>query len=146
MVEGGSARPVQATARRVGTWFAIAAIAVAVGAGCAYPATERPACVDEILEDWTKGTLDATYPADCYDAAIDALPEDLRAYTTAADDISRVAITATREAPARKLTSAPVATESMRAVPLAVVLMAAFVSVLVASGLTASIVRRRRGR
>ena len=146
MVEGGSVRPVQATARRIGTWLALAMLAVAIGAGCAYPASGRPACAEDVLRDWTAGALRATYTADCYEAALDALPEDLRAYTTAADDISRVAITATRQASARELTSAPVANENIRAVPLTVVLMTVFVIVVVAGGFVASIVRRRRAR
>jgi hypothetical protein len=146
MIEGGSVRPVQATARRIGTWFALAALAVAVNVGCAYSASPRSACANDVLHDWTQGTLDSSYPADCYEAALDALPEDLRAYTTAADDISRVAISATREATARELTSTPVANESMSAVPLPVLFLGAFVGVLVASGLVASIVRRRRAR
>ena len=127
-------------------WLALAALAVATGAGCAYSASARPACADDVLRDWTAGTLDASYPADCYEAAIHALPEDLRAYTTAADDIALVAISATREASTRELAGAPVADESVRSVPLTVVLMAVFMIVLVASGLAASIVRRRRAR
>jgi hypothetical protein len=120
---------------------------VAVAAGCAYPSVARPACADAVLDDWTKGTLDSTYPADCYDAAIDALPEDLRSYTTAADDISRAAMAASREAaPTRQLASAPVERESVSGFPFAVVLLAATVTLLVASGLGASLIRRRRAR
>ena len=33
--------------------------------------------------------IDETYPGPCYQAAIDDLPEDVRAYTTAKDDIAR---------------------------------------------------------
>jgi hypothetical protein len=33
--------------------------------------------------------IDDTYPDSCYLAAIDVLPEDVRAYTSAKDDISR---------------------------------------------------------
>jgi hypothetical protein len=99
-----------------------------------------------VLRDWTRGTLDATYPADCYHAAIDALPEDLRAYTTAADDISRVAIAATREAAPRELAAAPVADESVRAFPVTVVVLSVFVVALVSSGVVASLVGRGRPR
>ena len=49
------------------------------------------------LADWADGRIDRTYPAPCYLAAIDALPEDVRAYTTAKDDISRALSTSGRE-------------------------------------------------
>jgi hypothetical protein len=147
MVEGGSVRPLQATARRRGAALAIAAIALAVLAGCAYPASARSECADAILEDWTRGTLRSTFPLDCYDEAIDALPEDLRAYTTAADDISRAAFAATREdRTSRKLTAAPGASGSVRAFPSAVAVFGVLVALVSASGLAASLLRRRRAR
>lgn len=127
--------------------FALAAIALVVFAGCAYPASSRPACAGAILDDWTKGALQSTYPADCYDAAIDALPEDLRAYTTAADDITRAAIVASRAGgPKRQLAAAPVVSGEARAFPFQVAFLATLVTVLVAAGLVASLLRRRRSR
>jgi hypothetical protein len=147
MVEGGSVRPLQATVRRRGVELAIAAIVFAVVAGCAYPSSARSECADAILDDWTKGTLRSTFPLDCYDAAIDALPEDLRAYTTAADDISRAAIAASREDPtSRRLTAAPGANESVRAFPSTVAVFGVLVTLIAASGLAASLLRRRRAR
>lgn len=136
--------------------LALAAAVLMVATGCTYPGLARPACADAVLDDWTKGTLDAAYPADCYEAAIDALPEDLRAYTTAADDISRAAITANRmsarvtterdSSQARQVAAAPTESDGMRAFPVQVLLLVVLVTVLVASGLAASVIRRRRAR
>ncbi len=121
------------------------AIALAVVAGCTYPSSARSACADAVLADWTKGTIRSTFPLDCYDEAIDALPEDLRAYTTAADDISRAAIAATREdRPTRQLTAAAGANESVRAFPSTVAVFGVLVTLVAASGLAASLLRRRR--
>jgi hypothetical protein len=147
MVEGGSVQPLQATARPI--WLALVGATLVFGASvmCAPPAQAAPACADAIIEEWANGALSSPYPLDCYDAAIDALPEDLRAYTTAADDISRAAVAASRaDVPARQLASTPAAAESSRAFPLTVALLAAFVVLLAASGLVASLIRRRRTR
>lgn len=146
MVEGGSIHLAQATTRRTRLLLAMAALALLVAAGCAYPSMGRPACADAILEDWTQGVLEPTYPADCYDAAIDALPEDLRAYTTAADDISRAAAEATRGSPVRQLASASPADTSVRAFPTEIAVLVALVTALALTGLGAALVRRRRAR
>jgi hypothetical protein len=60
-------------------------------AGCGpfgQPQAER-ACGKAVLSDWADGHIDRVYPDTCYQAAIDGMPEDLRAYSTAKDDISR---------------------------------------------------------
>jgi hypothetical protein len=144
MVEGGSVQPVQATARS--TRFALAiATAFAISVAWAAPAHAGSACATAIIEEWANGTLASPYPLDCYDAAIDSLPEDLRAYTTAADDISRAAIDASRaDVSTRQLASTPAVAETARAFPVTVVLLGAFVVLLAASGLAAAVLRRRR--
>jgi hypothetical protein len=49
-----------------------------------------PPCADAILADWLdNGRIDRIYALPCYEAAIDAIPHDLRDYTDAADVISR---------------------------------------------------------
>ena len=76
--------------RRGGTALVAGVFAFAL-AGCgpfAQPQAER-ACGKAVLTDWADGRLDRTYPDTCYQAAIETMPEDLRAYTTAKDDISR---------------------------------------------------------
>jgi hypothetical protein len=75
--------------RRAGTAFACAlALLALAGCGSSAEHAER-ACGKAVLADWTDGSIDATYPDPCYLAAIDVLPEDVRAYTSAKDDIAR---------------------------------------------------------
>ncbi len=117
---------------------------------------DRPACAEAVLDDWTRGTLDSHYSPECYEAAIDALPEDLRAYTTAADDIRRAAIAASRkpnakpsvngELSARRLASESTGGDPLRAFPAEVAVLGAILAALVSGGLTAAVVRWRRGR
>jgi hypothetical protein len=130
----------------------VAAVALAApGAAKA----ERPACAEAVLDDWTRGTLDSSYSPECYQAAIDALPEDLRAYTTAADDIRRAAIAASRRAnvplTTGKLASRRIASESagsdpLRAFPTEVAVLGAVLVALVSTGLAAAVLRWRRSR
>lgn len=42
-----------------------------------------------MIADWTDGRIDGVYAARCYGEALHSLPEDMRAYTTAADDIAQ---------------------------------------------------------
>jgi hypothetical protein len=146
MAVGGYIRSVWRTPfdRRRLAALALATVAAVVLAGCGYGNDGRPACADSVLDAWTKGTLDATYSPGCYDAAIDALPEDLRAYTTAADDIARVAIAATRS-PASSRQVADAGGESdPGAFPTEVVLLVGLLLVTGACGLGAALLRRRR--
>jgi len=46
-------------------------------------------CGTAVLKDWADGKLDRAYPVRCYQAALDAMPEDMRSYTSAPDDIKR---------------------------------------------------------
>ena len=76
--------------RREAVSAALAVVAtVLVGCGgVGQPQAER-ACGKAVLSDWADGSIDRAYPDPCYQAAIDTMPEDVRAYTTAKDDISR---------------------------------------------------------
>jgi len=116
----------------------------------------RAQCAEAVLRDWTAGTLvgDA-YPSDCYQAAIDALPEDLRAYTTAADDIRHAEISGSRvlaEAAVGPTSSDPPpedgapADDELRSVPSEVIFLGGLLAALAAAGGAAAVVRRRRGR
>jgi hypothetical protein len=59
-------------------------------ATAASAASAASACADDVIGDWAdNGTVDGTYPAQCYWQAIAQLPEDLLSYSSAADDISR---------------------------------------------------------
>lgn len=139
----------RATARHLGLALAIAAIGIAIAAAHARPASAAPDCADVVLDEWTSGAVTSAHPADCYEAAIDALPEDLRAYTSAADDISRALIAAVRTGGGeRQLASTSVATqaEDPRAFPALVAVLVVLVGLLGVSGLAASAIRRRRAR
>lgn len=65
-------------------------VAVLLGAlGVSAPASAKT-CAENIIDDWADNAqIDGTYPIDCYRAALQALPEDLRAYSSAPDDIRR---------------------------------------------------------
>jgi hypothetical protein len=54
-----------------------------VGAGAASDCGER------VIADWRDGRIDGVYELRCYEEAVEALPEDVRAYSSAADDIRR---------------------------------------------------------
>jgi hypothetical protein len=48
-----------------------------------------PSCASRLLADWRDGRIDQTYPVACYRQALAHLPEDLRVYSTAQNDITR---------------------------------------------------------
>jgi hypothetical protein len=54
------------------------------------PAAGAPSCAKRVINDWyDNGRVDGTYAVHCYDDAIDALPRDVRDYSSAKDDIQR---------------------------------------------------------
>jgi hypothetical protein len=143
----------QPSGRRRLITLAAAAVAVLAFAGSALASTSKADCADAVLDDWTRGTLGSGYSPDCYESAIDALPEDLRAYTTAADDITRAGIAASRAADvgtasrgSRRLADTPVAEDQLRVFPTEVAVLGGVLAVLLPAGLAAALVRRWRGR
>jgi hypothetical protein len=63
---------------------AIAALATAE------PAPAATKCGKKVLADWfDNGRIDRLYPLNCYEEAIDAIPDDLRDYADAEDVITR---------------------------------------------------------
>ena len=71
---------------RIAIFIAVLVSALVASAGAA----AKPPCADAILADWLDNSrIDRVYALDCYEAAIDALPDDLRDYTDAADVIAR---------------------------------------------------------
>jgi hypothetical protein len=64
---------------------ALAAMLLAAG-----PAGAAPSCARQVIDDWyDDGRVDRTYPLHCYDDAIEALPPDVRDYSSAKEDIQR---------------------------------------------------------
>ena len=80
------------TQRLLRTFVAVLALAVS---GFAALATATPAgaateCGKKVLADWfDNGRIDRLYPLNCYEEAIDAIPDDLRDYADAEDVITR---------------------------------------------------------
>ena len=80
--------------RSVLTFTVTVLAAVALGA----PAQAAP-CWEAVVEDWYDNSrVDRTYPIHCYREALRNLPEDMRAYSSAPEDIAR----AMRQAIARQ--------------------------------------------
>ena len=53
------------------------------------PAVAAKSCGNQVLDDWTKDTrLNKTYAIECYDQALENLPNDVADYTDAFDQIS----------------------------------------------------------
>jgi hypothetical protein len=66
------------------------------------PAAAAQSCGRKVIDDWyDDGRVDGTYPLHCYDDAIEALPRDVRDYSSAKEDIQRAMTAALRgeEAP-----------------------------------------------
>jgi hypothetical protein len=56
----------------------------------AAPAAAAKSCGSAVIDDWyDDGRVDGTYALHCYDDAIDALPRDVRDYSSAKEDIQR---------------------------------------------------------
>jgi hypothetical protein len=50
-------------------------------------AAAGPGCAQTVIKDWASGGLKGSYPVRCYRQALAALPEDVRIYSSAPDDI-----------------------------------------------------------
>jgi hypothetical protein len=114
-------------------------------------------CADAVLADWLDNSrIDRVYALPCYEAAIDAIPHDLRDYTDAADVISR----AFQERSGRRLgergLEGPVASgqtpavtpavdaSSSTAVPIPIIALGGMSLALLAAGGAGYLSRRRR--
>jgi hypothetical protein len=74
-----------------------AAMATFVLAAGAAPASAAVPCWKRLLNDWYDGRIDNAYPVSCYRAAIRNLPEDVKAYSSAREDINRALLAAIRD-------------------------------------------------
>jgi hypothetical protein len=77
------------------TFLALAVLAAAPG-----PAAAAKSCGHQILDDWSDGRIDRTYPLRCYADALDIAPRDLLDYSNLEDDVDRALAAATRGTPA----------------------------------------------
>ena len=130
-------------------------------------AAPTPSCAEVVLNDWYDGALDGIYDPECYQEALRRLPEDVRVYTTAVDDLTRAmrdqmaaegettpngsarSLSGVRKTQSREKAGTPVAvgqTTEARRPPLPLLLLAAVV-ILLAAGAAGTFVahRVRRG-
>ena len=71
-------------------------LAIAAASLVGAPTAGAANCGTAVLKDWADGKLDHAYPVKCYQDALDAMPEDMRSYTTAPDDIKRALLARVR--------------------------------------------------
>jgi hypothetical protein len=104
----------------------VAAAALAAAASLvAAPGVSAATCWQRVISDWRDGHISGTYSAACFRAALRHLPEDLRIYGSAEEDITRaltravaaaphgvLAATATRTKPETKTAPRPAAASS----------------------------------
>jgi hypothetical protein len=142
---------------------------VALAAAALVPAPTAAAaagCGTTVLKDWADGKLDRPYPVKCYQDALDVMPEDMRSYTTAPDDIKRALLARlratrthhgelrgrTRQAAAaprttaREALSAAGVTTRASGIPLPLIVIAAVGLVLLLGGSAGLLTRRLRAR
>jgi hypothetical protein len=81
-----------------GSWVIVGLSVLSVAIPPAAAAADGPACGSAVLKDWSDGRLDRIYPVRCYQNALDRMPEDMRSYTTAPDDIQRALLARLRDA------------------------------------------------
>jgi hypothetical protein len=147
---------------RAAAGIALVSVGVLVGGNAAGAA---PSCGDAVLADWEDGRIDGAYTAECYRDALASMPEDVRVYTSATDDIARARRESlTSEARSRRLSgrtpaparadagdaaapALPGSTAAARALPLSVLLAGSVVVLVGIAGTTsfaAGRLRRRR--
>lgn len=110
------------------------ALAVAPSAVATPPA--QP-CGEDVIADWSAdGGVDRSYAPRCYGEALDSLPEDMRAYTTAADDISQALHARVRQSRPRESPAAAVGSMATVSLPFGLLAAGTLVLLLVVAGLT----------
>jgi hypothetical protein len=143
--------------------LAFAAAILASSLAFAAPARAASSCSAAVIKDWEDGRLDSSYAPDCYRAALRELPEDIRIYSSAQNDINRALIasvakkstkagavkgmvrtlaSAQSASSAREQAAAAADDPSASAVPLTVLVFAGGALLLV-SGASISVVARR---
>ena len=67
-------------------WCSVLLAAVALAPATA--SAEEP-CWQKLVDDWSDGAISNLYPISCYRQALQNMPEDVRLYSNASDDINR---------------------------------------------------------
>jgi hypothetical protein len=110
-------------------------------------------CENRVLTDWSdNGRIDRLYALECYDAAIEAMPADLRDYTDATDVIRRALARAVRAEAAgtsrpgsTQGADAAVKTTGASSLPLPLIVLGAMSLAVLAAGGVGYLSRRSRG-
>jgi hypothetical protein len=136
--------------------LAVLLTAVLLAPGRAAAATP---CWKQIVNDWSAdGSIDKTYPVNCYRDALKNLPEDVRDYTSLGDDIqSALQATASSRAPARHLAGSgsralqsreisSLGPNNSGSIPLPLLVLAGLASLLLAGGVAGAVSRRLEAR
>ncbi len=121
------------------------AAAVLASGAIADRAQAAAPCWERVIADWSdNGRVDHTYPLACYRDAVNHMPEDLRAYSSAPDEIDRALAErrATRP-PSMQTASAPLAATKAPGSDLAT-LVPPLAGVLAAIGVGWWLLRARR--
>lgn len=139
----------------LGAALAVSGSAAAVSGSAAAAAP----CSEAILADWLDNSrIDRLYDLPCYEAAIDAIPHDLRDYTDAADVIARAFQNASGRRLEERTLEGPstpnsppavvpaVDASASTAVPLPLLILGGMSAMLLAAGGVGYIARRRRAR
>ena len=66
-----------------------ALLAVVALAPATATASAKEACWQKLVTDWSDGAISNLYPISCYRQALENMPEDVRLYSSASDDINR---------------------------------------------------------
>ena len=78
----------------------------------ASPALAARPCWERVIDDWTDDTsIDGHYTLSCLQAALDQVPEDIRAYSNFEDAVSQARQTAARQLQSKRRTTDPPATQ-----------------------------------
>ena len=126
----------------------------ALGLALAAPpvASAEASCSQRVRLDWAAdGTIDKTYPVECYDEAIENLPIDLELYSSAIDDIKRAQRSVLSAAggsvgakPAGTGSTPVAATEDGDSIPTPLIVLGGVALLLIAVG-AFGVARRRAG-
>jgi hypothetical protein len=134
--------------------IAVLVAAAATALAALAPAGARGAsnCGDAVLQEWSSGGIRRAFPLRCYGEALRRMPQDIRSYSTATDDIQRALLARQRSKGVKRDAgslgaAAPAsASHSSSATPYAVLGAVGLALFLLAAGSAGIALRKLRGR
>jgi hypothetical protein len=127
-------------------------VAAALAALAPTGAAAASNCGDAVLQEWSSGGIRRAFPLRCYGEALKRMPQDIRSYSTAADDIQRALLARQRakgKKPGAQSLGAPAPTAASRsssAMPFAILGAVGLALLLLAAGTAGVAIRKLRGR